>query len=56
MNSIPVATKNIIIINVLVMIMTSLSGDTMYERFALFYPTSPFFRTSILALRKRINP
>ena len=43
LSNIPVATKNIIIINVLVMIMTSLSGDTMYERFALFYPTSPFF-------------
>lgn len=44
LSNVPVATKNIIIINVLVMIMTSLSGDTMYERFALFYPTSPFFR------------
>ena len=44
LSNIHVATKNIIIINVLVMIMTSLSGDTMYERFALFYPTSPFFR------------
>ena len=44
LSSIPTATKNIIIINVLVMIMTSLSGDFMYENFALFYPTSPFFR------------
>ena len=40
----PTATKNIIIINVLVMIMTSLNGDLMYQKFALFYPTSPFFR------------
>lgn len=43
LSNIPVATKNIIIINVLVMIMTSLNGDFMYEKFALFYPTSPFF-------------
>ena len=44
LSNIPTATKNIIIINVLVMIMTSLSGDFMYENFALFYPTSPFFK------------
>ena len=43
MSNVPTATKNIIIINVLVMIMTSLNGDFMYENFALFYPTSPFF-------------
>lgn len=43
MSNIPTAVKNIIIINVLVMIMTSLNGDLMYEKFALFYPTSPFF-------------
>lgn len=43
LSSIPTATKNIIVINVLVMIMTSLNGDLMYEKFALFYPTSPFF-------------
>ncbi len=43
LSSIPTATKNIIIINVLVMIMTSLNGNMMYEKFALFYPTSPFF-------------
>lgn len=42
-SNIPVATKNIIIINILIMIMTSLNGDFMYEKFALFYPTSPFF-------------
>lgn len=44
LSNIPVAVKNIIIINVLIMIMTSLNGDFMYEKFALFYPTSPFFR------------
>ena len=43
LSNIPTATKNIIIINVLVMIMTSLNGNMMYEKFALFYPTSPFF-------------
>lgn len=44
LGSIPTATRNIIIINVLVMIMTSLNEGLMYEKFALFYPTSPFFR------------
>ena len=43
LSNVPTAVKNIIIINVLVMIMTSLNGDFMYEKFALFYPTSPFF-------------
>ena len=43
LSNVPTATKNIIIINILVMIMTSLNGDFMYEKFALFYPTSPFF-------------
>ena len=43
LSNIPTATKNIIIINVLVMIMTSLNENFMYEKFALFYPTSPFF-------------
>ncbi len=43
MSNWPAAVKNIIIINVLVMIMTSLNGDFMYEKFALFYPSSPFF-------------
>lgn len=43
LGSVPPATKNIIIINVIVMIMTALNGDFMYEKFSLFYPTSPFF-------------
>ena len=43
MANVPTAIKNIIIINVLVMIMTSLNENFMYEKFALFYPTSPFF-------------
>lgn len=43
MSNVPAAVKNIIIINVLVMIMTSLNREFMFEHFALFYPTSPFF-------------
>ena len=43
MSNVPVAVKNIIIINVLVMIMTALNENFMYEKFALCYPTSPFF-------------
>ena len=43
LSNIPVAVKNIIIINVLVMIMTALNEELMIEKFALFYPTSPFF-------------
>ena len=39
----PAAVKNIIIINAIVMFMTSLKENFMYETFALFYPTSPFF-------------
>lgn len=41
--SMPTAVKNIIIINILVMLMTFMNEDFMYETFALFYPTSPFF-------------
>ncbi len=43
MSNVPTAVKNIIIINILVMIMTKLNANFMYEKFALFYPTSPFF-------------
>ena len=43
MSNVPTAVKNIIIINILVMIMTKLNANFMYEYFALFYPTSPFF-------------
>ncbi len=44
LSSIPPVTRNIIFINILVMIMTSLNGEFMYENFSLFYPTSPFFK------------
>ena len=44
LSNIPPVTKNIIIINVLVMIMTALNEDFMVKTFAMFYPSSPFFR------------
>ena len=43
MSNVPTAVKNIIIINVLVFLMTEVNKGFMYENFALFYPTSPFF-------------
>ena len=43
LSNIPTAIKNIIIINIMIMIMTSLNEEFMVEKFALFYPTSPFF-------------
>ena len=43
LSNIPTAVKNIIIINIMIMIMTSLNEEFMVEKFALFYPTSPFF-------------
>ena len=46
LSNMPTAIRHIIIINILVMIMTSLNGDFMYEHFALFYPTSPFLHWS----------
>lgn len=44
LSRIPVVTKNILIINVFMMIFTRLNQDFMYETFSLFYPASPFFR------------
>lgn len=43
MSNIPTAVKNIIIINALIMVMISLNREFMVEKFALFYPTSPFY-------------
>ena len=43
MANVPPAVENIIIINVLVMLLTVVKENFMYENFALFYPTSPFF-------------
>lgn len=42
-SNVPAAVRNIIFINALVMVMTMLNQEFMYEHFALFYPTSPFF-------------
>ncbi|MCM1503418.1 MAG: rhomboid family intramembrane serine protease [Bacteroidales bacterium] len=44
LSSIPPVTKNIIIINVLVWIMSELNQNLMFSNFALFYPASPLFR------------
>lgn len=43
MSNVPVAVKNIIIINVLVMIATYIKPVLMYENFAVYFPASPFF-------------
>ena len=43
LSRIPAATRNIIVINVLIWIMCYLNKGFMYETFSLFYPTSPFF-------------
>ena len=42
-SSLPTATKNILIINVFVLIFTKLSPAFMNSWFALYYPTSPHF-------------
>lgn len=43
LSNIPMAVKNIILINILVYLLTLLTGDFMYEKFALFYIESPYF-------------
>lgn len=40
----PMIVKNLLIINVIMMIVTWLSGDFMYKYFSLFYVSSPFFK------------
>lgn len=42
--SMPPVVKNLIILNVIMFIITSLTGNFMYEKFALFYFDSPFFK------------
>lgn len=42
--SIPLVIKNVIIINVLMLLLTMVSKGFMIEHFALFYPASPFFK------------
>lgn len=43
LDNVPKATRNLIIINVLVFVGTLLNEDAMTRAFALFYPTSPLF-------------
>ena len=43
LSSLPTVTKNLIIINVLVFVMTIIRKQFMFENFALFYPTSAYF-------------
>lgn len=43
LSNLPVVTKNILVINVFMLIFTKLRPDFMYSTFALYYPTSPFF-------------
>lgn len=43
LSAIPPVTRNIIIINFLIWIISELTPDFMYEKFALFYPKSQYF-------------
>ena len=44
MGSMPPVVKNLIMINVLMYLITAITGSFMYENFALFYFKSPFFK------------
>lgn len=39
----PKVTRNLIIVNILVFVMTLINGDLIWGKFALFYPSTPFF-------------
>lgn len=39
----PTAVKNIIIVNIVMLVVTMLNRPLMYEKFALWFPASPFF-------------
>ena len=43
LSNIPPATKNIILVNVVIFLATLLREDFMIRQFAMFYPASPFF-------------
>ena len=45
--NIPVVTKNLIFINIIMFVATLINQDMMVRNFALFYPSSPFFRRSL---------
>ena len=44
MSNVPTVTKNLIIINVIVFVATLINEQFMTATFALFYPSSPYFR------------
>ena len=44
LGSMPPVVKNLIMINVLMYLITAITGNFMYENFALFYFKSPFFK------------
>ena len=44
LGSMPPVVKNLLLINILAYVVTMLTGNFMYENFALFYFKSPFFK------------
>ncbi len=42
--NVPSVVKNIIIINVLMLLITLVTGNFMYDHFAAYYPASPLFK------------
>lgn len=44
LENVPKATKNLIFINIIIFVATLINEDFMVRTFALFYPTSQFFR------------
>lgn len=42
-SNLPAVTKNMVLINVFMLLFTKLRPDFMMHNFALFYPTSPYF-------------
>ena len=44
LENMPVVTRNLLIVNVIMFAATLINQDFMLEKFAMFYPASPFFR------------
>ena len=44
LSNIPVVTRNLLVINVVMFIATLVNEDFMVGTFSMFYPASPFFR------------
>ena len=44
LGSMPPVVKNLLLVNILMYVITMITGNFMYENFALFYFKSPFFR------------